>query len=352
MARYRSARSGDRRRSRTYMVLVLIVFVAVITFIYTSGPFGPSGERPPAGPNDVNNPVAVSVQSIETHQSPPLVPVEPNTPLIVEEQPAEDNEPAVQQNPEAEQLIAKAMELLGSDKQAGLIAARDLLNQALALPMSPQQRQFVKDQLTALAEKWLFSRTVYPGDKFTGTYKVQPGDLLSSIARRYKVPYELLMRINNISKPQLLRAGETIKIVHGPFHAKVYRSTFTMDVFLQDLYVRSFPVGLGQEGMETPTGLWAVKADGKLIEPPWPDPVTGKILHAGDPGYALGSRWIGLDGLEGAAKGRTGFGIHGTKDPESIGKRSSRGCIRLYNGDVILLYDMLVPVHSLVTVED
>jgi len=47
-----------------------------------------------------------------------------------------------------------------------------------------------------------------------------------------------------------------------------------------------------------------------------------------------------------------GFGIHGTKEPESIGRASSRGCIRLHNGDAIKIYDMLVPVHSSVRVEE
>jgi lipoprotein-anchoring transpeptidase ErfK/SrfK len=160
------------------------------------------------------------------------------------------------------------------------------------------------------------------------------------------------MNINNISRPQALQVGAAIKVINGPFHAKIYRSTFTMDLYLQNTFIRSFPVGLGKPGMETPTGLWRVKADGKLIEPPWPDPVSGKILQPGDPDYALGSRWIGLEGLDGDAKGRTGFGIHGTKESETIGTSDSRGCIRLHNGNVIFVYDLLVPIHSLIRIEE
>jgi len=66
----------------------------------------------------------------------------------------------------------------------------------------------------------------------------------------------------------------------------------------------------------------------------------------------LGARWIGLEGLEGEAKGRTGFAIHGTKNPEEIGKAVSRGCIRLYNEDVVLVYDLLMPGVSQVLVSD
>ncbi|HPY76430.1 MAG TPA: L,D-transpeptidase, partial [Anaerohalosphaeraceae bacterium] len=61
---------------------------------------------------------------------------------------------------------------------------------------------------------------------------------------------------------------------------------------------------------------------------------------------------IGLEGLEGDAKGRTGFAIHGTKDPETIGTQSSKGCIRLYNGDVIELYNLLFAGYSQVRVAD
>jgi len=102
--------------------------------------------------------------------------------------------------------------------------------------------------------------------------------------------------------------------------------------------------------METPTGLWRVKSDGKLISPTWTDPITGKTYEAEDPDYPLGSRWIGLEGIGGDAKGRTGFAIHGTKDPGQIGIAGSQGCIRLHNGNAILLYNLLVPVHSLVEV--
>ena len=83
----------------------------------------------------------------------------------------------------------------------------------------------------------------------------------------------------------------------------------------------------------------------------WPNP-EGGIVYPDDPEYPLGSRWIGLNGIEGQAKGRTGFGIHGTKDPDTIGTRSSQGCIRLYNGQVIELYDLMTPGKSKIRVMD
>ena len=117
-------------------------------------------------------------------------------------------------------------------------------------------------------------------------------------------------------------------------------------------FVKSFPVGLGRAGMETPTGLWIAKPNGKLISPTWTDPDTGKTYMAQDSDYPLGTRWIALQGLEGDAEGRDGFAIHGTKDPDQLGTASSRGCIRMDNNDVELIYDLLRQGKSMITITE
>lgn len=250
---------------------------------------------------------------------------------------------------EAQRLIEEALTLRDRGR---VIAARDKLNQALTMQLSPQIRTGVKVQLASLADKWLFSRDVLEGDKLTGYYLVKPGELLAKIGREHKVPYEILMRINGIERPELLQAGRRIKVIHGPFHAVVNRTTYTMDLYLQDVYVKSYQVGLGRPEHTTPTGRWVVAPGGKMIKPTWTDPDTGKTYKGSDPDYPLGSRWIALDGIEGNARGRTGFALHGTHEPETIGTQSSRGCIRLHNGDVIEVYEVLEPGHSNVQVTD
>jgi len=256
---------------------------------------------------------------------------------------------AFESAPESAALIAEIMSYIDA-KPPQIIEARDRLNGMLSMPMSEQQSVFVKTQLSNLAEKWLFSKTVLPKDVLCSSYEVRPGDQLGTIGRKLKVPYEIIMRINNIKTPKALRAGETIKVINGPFHVLIHRSTFTMDLYLQNTFVRSFRVGLGQAGRETPKGSWRVKPGGKLISPLWTDPDTGKTYEAEDPDYPLGSRWIGLEGLKGAAEGRSGFAIHGTKKAEQIGKAGSRGCIRMHDKDVMLVYDLLMPQVSQVVV--
>ena len=246
--------------------------------------------------------------------------------------------------------IAQAMELLNQPTPK-VIEARDRLNELLPMAQG-QELVFIKGQLASLADKWLFSKLVYPEDKLCAGYKVKSGDMLSTVGKQHNVPYEILMQINNITKPEALQAGVAIKVINGPFHARVYRSTFTMDLYLQNTYVKSFPVGLGKAGMETPIGQWRAKEGGKLVQPIWTDPVSGKTYHPEDPDYPLGSRWVALEGLEGAAVGKTGFAIHGTKDPEQIGTPGSQGCIRLHNGDAILVYNLMMPGQSLVDVVD
>ncbi len=336
-----------------YIVLVVIIVGAVIAVVFNINPFksqAPSdtstniiqeGEEEP--PLEIDNKPAEKIKETEPEPEPMPIEKEPNLVTIPET--------SIETDPQATRLITEAAECI-SAKPARIIEARSKLNEALAFTMSAEQQRIVKEQLSALADEWLFSRKIFPSDPLCSSYTVRPGEILSDIGGKYKVPYKILMQINSIPRAEALQAGQTIKVIDGPFHATVHLATFTMDIYLQNTYVRSFRVGIGQQGMETPTGLWRVRKGGKLIEPPWKHPVTGKILQPGDADYALGSRWIGLEGIDENTKGRDGFGIHGTKDPETIGEASSRGCIRLHNGNVIFVYDLLVPVNSRVKVVD
>lgn len=249
---------------------------------------------------------------------------------------------------QAQKLMQQASAQIKSGR---VVLARETLNKVLALNITSLERERIKKELTRLAKMWLFSKSVFPGDNLTSAYQVQSGDNLVAIGSRYKVPAEFLMRINGIDDARKLRAGQSIKVVNGPFNVVVSKSIFTLDVYLQNTYIKSYKVGTGLPGKDTPTGKWKVKRDGKLITPPWPNP-EGGIVYPEDPEYPLGSRWIGIEGIEGPAKLRSGFGIHGTKDPETIGTQSSQGCVRLYNGEVIELYDMLVSQHSMILIRE
>jgi LysM repeat protein len=333
---------------------VLVVIIAVAVFLrgraqegQTQGPVAvnPIGQGQSQAQADATDkpaaPATINTEAAPASASSPQA----ATPAAVTPAPANLGEPNQQL------LVEQAMSLLNQPGGQKTIEARDRLNELLPV-LQGAQRAFVKEQLSQLSERWLFSKQVFPDDKLCTNYKVSPGDALEKIGRHYNVPYETLMRINGLDKPESLQAGATIKVVNGPFHARVYRSTFTMDIFLQNTYVKSFPVGLGKQGRETPSGRWQVANDGKMIKPRWTDPDTHRTYESDDPDYPLGSRWIGLKGLEGAAVDKTGFAIHGTNDPAQIGSQGSRGCIRLHNGNAIEVYNMLMQGVSLVDVVD
>jgi len=327
-----------RRRSRkwVYVISVLLIIIAVKAFIRGSEPASTFGDEDEFG---------ASIAGDQTKNGAVLFAMKPIPEPTLHKIP----DPISKSTRESTAFINEVMTYINT-KPSGIVDARAKLNEMLSMPLTAQQLAFVKEQLSKLSEEWLFSRNIFPQDKLCRHYKVEPGDQFRIIGRKFKVPYEILMQINNIGNPRALRAGESIKVINGPFHCRICRSTFTMDLYLQDTFVRSFSVGLGKPGMETPTGRWVVKSGGKLISPPWTDPITGKTYGAEGPDYPLGSRWIGLEGIEGAAKDRTGFAIHGTRNPEEIGIAGSQGCIRLHDDDAILVYDLLTPGLSQVIV--
>ncbi len=89
---------------------------------------------------------------------------------------------------------------------------------------------------------------------------------------------------------------------------------------------RIYPVAVGKPETPTPHGTYRI---------------INKIVN---PGGGLGTRWMGLDIPDGP------YGIHGTFNPESIGKAISNGCIRMYNHDVEELFS-LVHIGTTVVIE-
>lgn len=58
-----------------------------------------------------------------------------------------------------------------------------------------------------------------------------------------------------------------------------------------------------------------------------------KLVVPPGPNNPVGLAWIGLD--------RQGYGIHGTPDPENVGRTESHGCFRLANWDVLTLVGLV-----------
>jgi len=367
---YPTRKQQKSRRMRNVGLVLIALIVALVIFnrIYKNTPVEEQGNEPAvpysdvlssevseptvdSGPVTILNPAVAAAEPTPKPQPVEEVPVAPAPtpmaqPIIAEPLADAQND---ESSPHAKASVEEALKLRDAGK---IIEARELLNDTLNEKLSPNLRSAVKFQMTKLAEQWLFSAEVFSGDKLTSRYQVQQGDHLERIAKKYKVPYEILMQINGIDRPELLRAGQHIKVIQGPFNVVIYKNNFTMDLYLQNKYIKTYRVGLGKVEYETPSGRWQVESGGKLIKPTWTDPDTGKTYVGNDPDYPLGSRWIAIEGIDDATRPRTGFAIHGTKDPGSIGTRSSRGCIRLFNGDAVEVYNLLYGGISEVQIKD
>jgi LysM repeat protein len=188
---------------------------------------------------------------------------------------------------------------------------------------NPDEHEELLPQLNKMAQALYFS----PQPLYYEPYVVKAGDQLRVVGQRYKISWEYIARLNRVDARKI-RMGQKLKVVPGPFAATVFLDRYELVVHQNGSFVKSYPVGVGKDGT-TPIGTFTVK--NKMVDPTYYGP-EGVIAHD-DPNNPLGERWIDIG---------DSYGIHGTIDPESIGKNESRGCIRMLNSDVEEVYDFLV----------
>jgi lipoprotein-anchoring transpeptidase ErfK/SrfK len=98
----------------------------------------------------------------------------------------------------------------------------------------------------------------------------------------------------------------------------------------------SYPVAVGRSGMQ-----WSgtVYIDGKYIEPAWTAPASIRRDYSKDPAVIPGGsphNPMGVAAMTLSGGGQ--YAIHGTNQPNLIGRFVSHGCIRMYNPDVSDLF--------------
>ncbi len=239
-----------------------------------------------------------------------------------------------------------------------LVGARKLLNDALLSgSLSPADTDTAMKQISAINQTLVFSDRRFKDDPRGGNYMVLQGDNLTKIAKNYSVPIELLLQINNLKSGKDLKADQPIKVIQGPICAVVTKSKFRIDLYLgsaggpDSIYLTTYQVGLGTDN-STPTGTWQIEK--RVWHPKYDSPAGRPKEHfeGGDPKNPVGPVWLALEGTDGAAVGKQSYGIHGTVDPDSIGKQASEGCIRLRNDEAEKVYNLVVPHKSVVIVKD
>lgn len=186
----------------------------------------------------------------------------------------------------------------------------------------------LKSTILARIEK--SAQVIYfePQPHFLEPYEIQSGDFLQRVAPKYGLNWEYLAALNRVD-PRRVRAGQKLKVIKGPFSAFVDLSDFELTVHCHGFFVKRYSIGTGRNS-STPVGKFAVLE--RITSPQYTDP-NGRVIEGGQPTNPLGTHWIDLG---------DSYGIHGTIEPNSIGKAESAGCVRMRNEDVVEVYNFLV----------
>ena len=97
-----------------------------------------------------------------------------------------------------------------------------------------------------------------------------------------------------------------------------------------------YPVGVGRAGKQW-TGTAMI--DGKYLRPAWSPPADVKRDKPHLPNLIAGGSSSNPMGAAALTLSRGQYAIHGTNNPGSIGGFVSYGCIRMYNADILDLYN-------------
>lgn len=187
-------------------------------------------------------------------------------------------------------------------------------------------------------------------------------DTLSDLARAYGLGYDELIAANPDVNPWLPGENTPVLLPTQFVIPDVPREGVVLNMASKRLFyfpqvadgqpvlVKTFPIGIGRVGWETPLGETTVVA--KARDPHWYVPRSVRQEHAemGDPlpsvvppgpDNPLGHRVLKLD--------MPGYLIHGTNQPYGVGMRVSHGCVRLYPENIEYLYE-LVEIGETVTI--
>lgn len=121
-----------------------------------------------------------------------------------------------------------------------------------------------------------------------------------------------------------------------PSYLTLDRGSFTLRLWKNLKLAKTYTVAVGQEGLETPEGLYAIQEKEEnptwhVPESDWAGSLAGQDIPPG-PSNPIKARWMGI--FEGA-------GIHGTEETYSLGSAASHGCVRMAIPDVEELYDQV-----------
>lgn len=149
-------------------------------------------------------------------------------------------------------------------------------------------------------------------------HTVKPGESLAIIAENYRKSLSQILTANPaIMNANIIYPGQQI-FIPGipnpdsiPYQIIVSKSRKTLTLLRNGNVQKTYPIAVGKMLTQTPIGEFVI------------------VNREPNPGGPFGAMWLTLS--------KSGYGIHGTNNPASIGKAVSLGCIRMHNEHVLEL---------------
>ena len=190
------------------------------------------------------------------------------------------------------------------------------------------------------------------------------------LGERFHSERDFLRRLNPGMNMDHLAVGTTVKVPaienplyvpklaqHGHLVAKrpefqprvlmVYTKEKMVDVLEDGQLLASFPITPGSTTLPAPPGTWKIENMASMPYFRYDESMLEHGVRSDNfvnlppgPNSPVGVMWMGLN--------KSGIGLHGTANPETIGRAASHGCIRLANWDAVKLSQMVtvgVTVH-------
>ena len=181
---------------------------------------------------------------------------------------------------------------------------------------------------------------IQPSADSLNVIPAQDGIRVRAAALRERVEAAIASPRRRVVRPAVVRTKPDVTTRdlarRYPVYLTVDRESFQLRLWKHLKLVKTYTIAVGQQGLETPAGLYTI--NDKQVNPawhvpdsPWAGDLAGKVIPPG-PEDPLKARWMGF---------YNGAGIHGTDDTWSLGSAASHGCIRMSIPDVIELYDQV-----------
>ena len=188
------------------------------------------------------------------------------------------------------------------------------------------------------------------------THIIKGNESLIEVARRFGIGYNAIVEANPGVDPFIPESNKSITIPTSwilpdmTSYDGIIINLSEMRLYYFSKHsgaiVRTYPIGIGSEGNETPVGDFKITEN--VVKPSWRVPESIRkekpelpaVVPPG-PDNPLGSHALRL-----SAKSVL---IHGTNRPFAVGRRASHGCIRMYPEDIPKLFQA-VPNQSKVTI--